>query len=214
MHVLIFANGVHEHLPNQDLLIGDADLIIAADGGANYCYELGVSPDILLGDLDSISRQALENISLSAAEIQQYPRKKNATDLELSLDLALERGATRISLLGALGGRWNMSLANILLAASASYKGIRISLLNRECEMVILHPGPEFVLTGMPGDTVSLLPLHGDVHGVTLTGFDYPLDNHTLSFGSTLGVSNVLQSAEATVCHTAGVLLCVREVYD
>jgi thiamine pyrophosphokinase len=212
MHVLIFANGIHTILPNQQMLIDAADLVIAADGGGNHCHQLGIRPNILLGDLDSISRQALDYITSGTTEINRYPRKKNATDLELSLDLAMERGATHISLLGALGGRWDMSLANILLAASAAYKNIRISLLNNECEMVILHPDREHILTGSPGDTVSFMPLQGDVTGVTLAGFDYPLHDHTLRFGSSLGVSNVLQTAVATIFHTEGVLLCVRQL--
>jgi thiamine pyrophosphokinase len=212
MHVLIFANGDHDTVPNQQLLIEQADFVIAADGGANHCQQLGIIPDVLLGDLDSVSRQVLKKLSSCVTEIRRYPSGKDATDLELSMDLAVEKGATYISLLGALGGRWDMSIANIMLAAAADYRNIRVTLFNRECEMMILHPDRDYVLIGTPGETISLLPLQGDVHGVTLVGFEYPLHDHTLHFGSSRGVSNVLRAAEATLRHTEGVLLCVRHV--
>ncbi len=209
MFAVIFANGTLDPSAELDSLINQAELVIAADGGASHCNRLGITPDILLGDLDSIDPPLLAAYQDKAIAIQRHPRHKDATDLELALDLAVEKGARTIRLIGALGGRWDMSLANIMLAASDKYKNQEILLSGQDCSMQILHPGKDCTLSGRPGQKVSLVPLKGDVHGVTLTGFAYPLTGQTILFGSSLGVSNIMHTDQATVQHREGILLCV-----
>ena len=210
MKVVIIANG---ELPEHLLLtspINQSDLLIAADGGANYCYTLGLIPDILVGDLDSIDPAILVQYKAKKIEICRHPVKKNATDLELAMDLAKARGAKKIHLIGVLGGRWDMSLGNILLAASFKYKTIKLSLTGPDCLMHIFHPNKLHQLTDAAGRRVSLLPINGDVHGVSLCGFAYTLANHTIIAGSSLGTSNIIQGEEATVRLEEGTLLCVQ----
>lgn len=209
MITLIIANGILDHSPKLDALLDQADFIIAVDGGANHCADFAIIPDILLGDLDSIDPAILIPYKRQGIAIQQYPTRKDATDLELALDLAAEKGAQLIWLVGALGGRWDMSLANIMLAANDKYKERHIFLLGQDCSMHILHPGKIHPISGMPGQKVSLVPLKNDVHGVTLSGFEYPLTDQAISFGSTIGVSNILKTSRATVQHSSGILLCV-----
>lgn len=209
MITLIIANGTLDHSPELTALLDKADLVIAVDGGANHCARLDITPDILLGDLDSIEPTNLARYKRKGIAIQQHPTRKDATDLELALDLAAEKGAQLIWLVGALGGRWDMSLANIMLAASEKYKERKIFLLGRDCSMQILHPGKNHPINGLRKQKVSLLPLKNDVHGVTLSGFEYPLTHQTIFFGSTLGVSNIMKTNQATVQHNKGVLLCV-----
>ena len=209
MTVVIFANGVLNQLPELDKLIGQAELVIAADGGANHCDQLGITPDILLGDFDSIDPAVLTTYQDKGVVIKRHPPQKDATDLELALDLAVARGGQTIWLLGVLGGRWDMSLANIMLAGSAKYQGQNILLAGQDCIMQILHAGSSHTITGQPDQKVSLLALQGDVRGVTLTGFAYPLTQQTIVFGSSLGVSNIMLTNEATVHHAEGTLLCV-----
>ncbi len=209
MHAVIFANGSLAHAPELDILVNQADLVIAADGGANHCNKLGIIPDILLGDLDSIDQAVLTVYQKKGVSIQRHPPRKDATDLELALDLALEKGARTIWLFGALGGRWDMSLANIMLAANDKYRDLQIFLAGLNCSMQILHPGKTHSIDGSPGQKVSLLPLKGDVQGVTLTGFSYPLTGQAIVFGSSRGVSNTINTDQATVQHIEGILLCV-----
>lgn len=213
MNALIFANGnldLSADLADLATLLTQADFLIAADGGANHCTRLGLTPDILLGDLDSIKPAILAKLESEGVAIHRHPTRKDATDLELALDLAVEKGAQTIWLIGALGGRWDMSLANIMLGASDKYKEQEIFLLGQDCSMQILHPGKIHTLSGTSGQNISFLPLKDDVFGVTLIGFEYPLKNHTIPFGSTIGISNILKDAqEATVQHSKGVLLCV-----
>jgi len=212
MIALIFANGNLDFSADREdiaTLLAQADFLIAADGGANHCTRLGITPDILLGDLDSIKPPILAKLESEGVAIHRHPARKDATDLELALNLAVEKGAQTIWLIGALGGRWDMSLANIMLAASDKYKDQDVLLLGQDCSMQILHPGKIHAVSGTSGKTISFLPLKDDVYGVTLIGCEYPLQNHTIAFGSTLGVSNILKDAQATVQHSKGVLLCV-----
>ncbi len=206
---LIFANGSLDYSPGLAALLEKTAFIIAADGGANHCQRFNITPDILLGDLDSIDPANLARYKRKGVAVAQYPTRKDATDLELALDLAAEQDPRPIWLAGALGGRWDMSLANIMVAASDKYKGKKIFLLGQDCSMHILHPGKIYDISGMPAQKISLLPLKNDAHGVTLSGFEYPLDKQKISFGSSIGVSNILKTGRATVQHDKGVLLCV-----
>lgn len=209
MIAVIFANGILDHTPELDSLVRQAEVIIAADGGANHCRRLGITPDILIGDLDSIDPPLLSAYQKKGIAIHRHPQRKDATDLELAIDLAMAKGARTIWVIGALGGRWDMSLANIMLAASNKYKNQKIWLSGQDCCMQILHPGIKHPVKGRPGQKISILPLKSDARAVTLTGFDYPLTEQTIPFGSSLGVSNSMTTRQATVQHAEGILLCV-----
>jgi thiamine pyrophosphokinase len=210
MLTLIFANGDLTEPPELPDLLARADLIIAADGGANSCRCLGIIPDVLIGDLDSIDPAILKEFQEKAVAIHRHPPRKDATDLELALDFAMIQGARQVWLFGGLGGRWDMSLANVLLAAQEKYKTLSFTIPGPACLLHILHPGEPFTLSGSVGQTVSLLPLRGDVRGLTLHGFAYPLHDATLPFGTTRGISNVLNEPAATVQFHGGVLLCIH----
>ena len=211
MQTLIFANGDFCLFESLESLVLQVDLIIAADGGAAHCENIGIVPHIVVGDCDSIGADLLERYRQEDVKIFRHPIEKDATDLELALDLACEKGTCQVCLLGALGGRWDMSLANIMLAAQGKYREIDIFLVGDDCRMRILHPGRQHSVFNHDGATVSLLPLEGNTEGVTLIGFHYPLDDHTIRFGSSRGVSNLLAAERATICHQKGVLLCIQQ---
>ncbi|MBT8334046.1 MAG: thiamine diphosphokinase [Deltaproteobacteria bacterium] len=211
MEVLIFANGDLAETFQLTTLINRVDAVYAADGGANHCSNLNITPDILIGDLDSIDASILLRYEDSGVEIYRHPTRKDATDLEISLDLALSRGVQKIWLAGVLGGRWDMSLANIFLAAAEKYRCMHIGILAPDCSIHILHPSLEpFIVDSSLGENVSLLPLRNDIHGLTLKGFEYPLSKQTVEFGSSRGVSNLLRGKQASIDHTKGILLCVQ----
>jgi thiamine pyrophosphokinase len=210
MLTLILANGdLTDTTVVRDLFFR-ADLIIAVDGGGNHCSRWGIIPDILIGDLDSINPAVLREYQKNAVAIHRHPPRKDATDLELALDLIITKGAREVYLLGGLGGRWDMSLANILLCSNEKYRALRLTVLGPGCVMHILHPGNLFTLYGTPGQQVSFLPLQDEVRGLTLRGFEYSLQDATLLFGSTQGASNILQEPKATVLFHSGILLCIH----
>lgn len=203
MRSVIFANGWLDRPPT---LFPD-DLILAADGGALHCLKYGLPPAAVIGDLDSLAEKHLEALKALGAEIIQHPTRKDFTDLELAIDYAQKRGANPVILVGALGGRWDQTLANLLLPAA--FPDLDLRLIDGLQEMVFLRPGRRGIITGRPGDTVSLIPLAGDAAGITTAGLEYPLDAETLRFGATRGVSNMLLLSQAEVSLVSGLLACV-----
>jgi len=213
MIVHIFANGPYQAGIDPVLFTEKTgDLIIAADGGGPHCRLLKITPHTVIGDLDSIPPAQTEEYIQSGVEFIRHPARKDATDLELAIDLAMAKGADDVVLIGVLGGRWDMSLSNVMLAASEKYSQMGISLLNANCRMHIVHGGTIRLLNGEAGQITSLIALSTDARGVTITGFEYPLKNATLPFGSSRGVSNLLQGARGSVTLKKGTLLCVQEL--
>ena len=199
--------------PNVDLtpylpLLDSADLLIGADGGARHFIRHRRVPHVVLGDLDSLEPSLIPLLEAQQVGIQRFPAAKNETDLELALLLALERGATRIRVLGALGGRPDMHLANHLLLAHPLLKQCDVALLGAGWQVRVV--AKRIDLRGTPGQRVSLLPL-GDVGGVTTGGLRYPLRDEPLLLGPARGVSNEFVSAAASVTIRSGLLVVMNE---
>jgi thiamine pyrophosphokinase len=208
MRTVIVANGTLSNPRTARRQIELADRVIAADGGAHHCEDLQVVPDLVVGDLDSLTSETVEALRAKGARIERHPSHKDETDLELAIRRALEDGAQQVIVLGAMGARWDQSIANLLLLAHPEHAA-DIRLIDHLHELTIVRGGETLRFRGYPGDTVSLLPLSGDAIGVNSTGLEYSLQDDTLRFGSTRGVSNVLQNAEASVSLDQGLLACV-----
>jgi thiamine pyrophosphokinase len=183
------------------------DRLIAADGGALHCRALGLRPEVVIGDFDSLAPADLAALEAEGVRLVRHPARKDQTDLELAVRWAVEAGCDDILVLAALGGRWDQTLANLLLPALPGLETVRLRLVDGR-QQVYLIRGTERV-EGHPGDIVSLVPIGGDARGVTTEELDYPLARGTLPFGSTLGISNVLVADAATVTVEEGMVLCV-----
>jgi len=192
--------------------IRPADLVIAANGGSYHCRALGITPSVIIGDFDSLSPEDIVSYQQAGVEIIQYPSQKNETDLELALQLALKRGVSEVLIIGALGARWDMTIANILLIAHPIFSGLKIRLLDGTQEFILLRGKERADLHGRPGDPISLIPLAGDAHGITTQGLEYPLKDETLHFGSPRGVSNRFLQNHAQIDVREGVLLCIKNI--
>lgn len=186
-----------------------ADLVVAVDHGLCHCSRLGIQADILLGDLDSVPVHLRKKAVVTGTFLHQYPKDKDKTDLELAFDLLLERKMTRAELFGALGGRWDMSLANLLLPAAEKYSTIEITIHDENTRIEFIRPGGVFHLHAAAGSRVSFLPLHGPVQGITLDGFQYPLIQYNMAPGSSLGISNILIANPGRIALSRGVLACI-----
>ncbi len=208
MYAVIVANAPDLDLAAYLELIAQADLLIAADGGALPLLRAGTPPHVLVGDLDSLDAAALRELAGLGVEIQRFPRAKDETDFELALLLAAERGADQIDVLGALGGRWDHTLANVALLALPVLAGRQTRLLDERQALFLVRGVTS--LHGRRGDTVSLIPLGGAAGGVTTEGLLYPLSDATLRFEQARGISNVLLAPPARVEVREGVLLVVQ----
>jgi len=182
------------------------ELTIGVDGGTEHCAQCGIRPDIIVGDLDSIPPDTLAAFTREQVKIIQHPVKKDDTDLELALDLALARGADQVHIFAALGGRWDMSMGNILTAAAAKYKQLQVRLHAGATQVAILHGGTACTFSGVPGQEFSIMPLGGEATQVTLQGCEYPLHKRDIPFGSSLGMSNIFTAASVFISLTTGTL--------
>jgi len=204
---IIFANGKMEVPPPILKDIQSSDLIIAADGGTHHCERWGIMPNVIVGDFDSLVSKEVTTFQQAGVEIIQYPAHKDETDLELALQLSLKGEVTDVYILGALDARWDMTIANVLLAANPMFSQVKIRLLDGLQELIILRGEGRIDIDGHPGDVISLIALGGDAYGITTYGLEYPLYNETLYFGSPRGVSNTFSQDQAHVFIRKGILL-------
>ena len=192
----------------------DSALVIAANGGLDQAEQLGLPVDVVIGDMDSVSADALARAEASSTRIERHPVDKDATDLELALNEAARVAGRAVLVLGGHGGRMDHLLANALLLASATYAGMAIEWWSEDTRVAVARPGVPVTVSGRPGLTVSLLCAGSTAHGVTATGFRWPLDDDDLAPGSTRGVSNELFGGTATVSVRSGAVLVVHERVD
>lgn len=208
---------------NGDLVDGEAvrsalalpfdqpSLIIAADGGLRHLVALGMTPNVVIGDMDSADPAQLAEAERGGAELLRFSPHKNETDLELAVLEAVKRGGDVIRIIGALGDRFDQSISNVHLLALPELRGCKASLVSGKQTLSLSFPG-DTVLTGNPGDTVSLIPVAGDASGIVTEQLEYPLRHETLRFGAARGVSNVMLTQQAKFSFETGVLLVVHTI--
>lgn len=202
MHWVLLANGPLAASPLIRQVISGAGRLVGVDGGSRHLHSLGVRPHLAVGDMDSILGELLEEYRREGVELHLHPPKKDATDLELALELALTRGATRISILGATGGRLDHTLGNLFLLSRCLPAGIPACIMDQD--QCVHLTDQALTLSGAVGDTLSLLPATPEARGVSLTGLEYPLHDATLTFGTSWGMCNVFTRPEVTVSLRSG----------
>jgi thiamine pyrophosphokinase len=208
MRAVIIANGPMPEPPFPELRMRDEDLVISVDGGARNALALGFEPRLAVGDMDSMGMELRECLEKGGCRFVEHPSRKDETDSELAVRLALAEGATELVMLAALGGRIDHTLANVMLLAIPELSHVKARVIDGNQELVLVRD--EIVLEGSVGDVVSLLPLASDVQGVHTEGLEYALSGGTLRFGAARGVSNVLVSCRARVKIGNGLLLLVH----
>lgn len=204
MTAAIICNGNIADYEFYARLIEGCSLVICADGGAYHAKRMGIRPHVILGDFDSCSREFAE--SFPGVKIVEYPREKNETDTELAVQYALSSGEKHIMLLGATGTRLDHTIANLGLLMVIAQRGGTGEIINEHNRAFLITD--KAVVKGK-GSQVSLLPYCGDVKGVTLKGFKYPLTDFTLEMGSSRGISNVLMEETGEISISEGTLLAV-----
>jgi thiamine pyrophosphokinase len=185
-----------------------AELVIAADGGARHAASLGLPIDRLIGDLDSLPSERRAELARRGTIVVQRPADKDETDLELALLDAREQGMARVIVLGALGARLDMTLANVGLLLHPALRGVALELWSGAETAFVLRP-PGGAIPAAVGSRVSLIPLGGEARGVTTHGLAFPLAAETLPLGPARGVSNRVIEPEPRLDLAAGTLLVV-----
>lgn len=209
MHIVVFAGGTLRPSEQVDKAIQTADMIIAADSGAATALQYGCTPSIILGDFDSLLSEQTEALLQKGCQLVRVSTHKDETDTELALREARQRGASSVSLLGALGGmRIEHTLANFFLLSDFADMSIHIIDGPSTC-WLLTGPGISHI-TGRSGDFLSLFPYTAQVSGIRTVNLAYPLVGATLHFGAIRGISNELITDQASISIDDGNLLIIH----
>ena len=191
------------------------DKIIAVDGGLKAVKELGLVPDYIVGDFDSVSDEIRE-------EFRQYPYivweqhkpEKNETDTELARNRALTLSCDEIVFLGATGGRIDHMIGNIHALKACMEQGTEAYIVDSRNRLCLVDGEKHFRKDTQWGKYISFAPYTEEVSGITLTGFKYPLKDKTIRRGEEVGlcISNEIaaDADEAVITLKDGVLICIE----
>ncbi len=205
--ILIFANGLLPNLEAARSLVRADDLLIAADGGTRHILELGLIPDFIVGDLDSLPLDVHDPL-LKDTQIILFPRDKNETDLELAIGHALTLDGAQIIIIAALGDRLDQTLGNISLISDGRLASLDVRIDDGVEEAFFCRD--QVQVRGSSGDIVSLIPWQGEVTGVHTNRLKWPLKKETLYPQKTRGISNEMLADEVTIQINSGLLLVVH----
>jgi thiamine pyrophosphokinase len=189
---------------------GAAGLVVAADGGLRHAAALGLAPDLLVGDLDSVDAATRARYPELATEA--HPADKDALDLELALDAAAARGATGALIVGGLSGRLDQTLATVAIAQARRAGGMAVDVADGVRSVWPLRPGETRRLALVAGARFSLLALDA-VSVVSVAGARYPLERSALHRARGRGVSNEALGRLVVTAH-AGALVVVEPGSD
>ena len=167
-----------------------ADYVICADGGLEKAEKLGLKPDLILGDFDSVDLSVLKNYRQLNIETVTFPSEKDYTDMELAVENALQRGAKNIVMTGATGTRLDHTMANIQLLEKYHRLGIDIVIIDNNNYIKIISDNTDMEIEYKKDCFVSLVPVTEKIEGLTLKGFKYPLTDVIVERGTTFLISN------------------------
>lgn len=190
------------------------DYVIAADAGLEVLRPLHISPNAVVGDLDTVDKKVLEEYqNRPGIEFEIHKPEKDETDTELALLTAARQGCEAVDILGALGGRMDHAIGNIQLMYQFFCQGMEVNIYDARNRLYLLGGHKVFHREEVYGKYISFLPMTETVEGLTLRGFKYPLQRRTIGLGTSLCISNELKREEGILELEKGVLLCV-EAHD
>ena len=184
---------------------------IAADRGLDFFRETGLAPDIVDGDFDSVSEEGKAYLdSLTEAEVIKLHPEKDDTDTQSAVNLAIQKGARNILILGATGGRLDHFLGNLGILTLGKQKNVQVALVDEQNYLCLAESGTRLFREKQFGKYVSFFPVGGEVKGLTLEGFKYALNGYDLTVADCgLTVSNEIQEEEARISYKKGSLLMI-----
>lgn len=191
--------------------IQETDYLVALETGALFLLQHDITPDYVLGDFDSVTEAEKEYITTKCNHVESCdPIDKDETDTEMALNWALQQNPKEIVLLGVLGTRFDHSLANVHLLLKCWQTKIPCRIVDKHNQIQLVGDASSLTIEKDGFEQVSLLPLTSEVSGITLQGFQYPLQDATLHIGKSLGISNILQDQEGDISVKLGKLLVIQ----
>ena len=207
MRASILTGGTLGDISRVSARLPHMDYVVCADDGLSHAEALGLMPDRIVGDFDSVNPALLARYRDSATVLEKYPARKDETDTQIAVDFLLEMGADEIWIIAGAGTRLDHSYANLMLLFRIAESGAGAYLINQY--NLIWPIQNESEIRGEPGQVVSFLPFGGEAVILDATGLSYPLDGLHLTMTEPIGVSNVMTSKKAHVRIKKGRLLCM-----
>ena len=186
------------------------DYVVCADAGMKFCHEAGIMPNLILGDFDSVDGESYEYFQKVCLErMEWFPTHKDETDTELALLRAIDARADAITMIGATGTRLDHVMGNIQMLKLALDRKVSCQIVDAHNRIRMVDKFAELKKTDQFGKYVSLIPLY-EAKGVILEGFKYPLNDDTLVFHESWGISNELEAEEGIISYREGKLLLIE----
>lgn len=186
------------------------DLCIGVDGGLEVLKRLHLKPDYIVGDFDTVKKEVLDYYLLQQVNVREFNPIKDATDTHMAMELAISLGATTIYLLGATGKRVDHLLGNLQILNLPLQAGVEAFIVDPYNRIRLIASGMKIKKEEQYGTYISFLPQTTEVTGVTLTGFKYPLRNHTLTNQDSLGISNEILEDIAEISFDTGIVIMIE----
>lgn len=213
LRIVIIAGGEIRDPAFYKKLVCKDDYIICVNGGSVHAIEMGLIPDLLIGDLDSLASETRDRVLGQKPELLRHPTKKDKSDLELALDHAVGMDPVEVIIFGALGGaRFDHFFINLLLLQIPLRHKVKAKIVDERHEIFLTDSN--LVINGRKGDYLSLFALTSEVQGIVTEGLKYRLHNESLSFSSTRGLSNEMLGRRAEVSFDSGLLLVIKAAPD
>jgi thiamine pyrophosphokinase len=207
---VVFLDGEYGDPAWYRALAASSDILLAADGGAAFLARVGLVPQAVVGDFDSLDESIAGALAEQGVEFVRHPVRKDVTDGELAVEEALRRGAGELLLAGATGAL-DHTLGHLAILRRLAARAIAARLVAPDLAVTVLVAPAEVVLAAPAGVRVSLAPAGSDAT-VTLEGFDYPLACGTLPADACLGLGNhVLAGGEARIRVHDGAVVALVE---
>ena len=209
MKAIVFAGAKINEYSFCEKYLAKKSLIVCCDSGLHHVNTLGLKPDAIVGDFDSVDMKLLNFYKNKGIAVSEFPTHKDETDMELGIDKAIELGADNIIIFGGIGSRMDHTMANCHYLLYLLKNGIKAKLVDEKNEIFVIDK--ECTLFGKKGDIVSTIPLSMEVKGVTTYNLEYPLYNATLKLdGRLIAVSNIMIGDKAKITIEEGYLLVMQ----
>lgn len=211
--LIITGGNIRDEFACEKIKTGGYDMIMAADSGMDFLYRNHLTPDIIVGDFDSVDHDALDFFREDKRiEFCRLDPVKDDTDTEYAIRDALSRGITQLTIIGGTGSRLDHVLGNISLLGIGLEENVEIELVDEHNRVRMIDKPLSIRRDEQFGRFVSLIPYTGNVEHVTLTGFKYTLDDYTMGGFNSLGVSNEIKEEVAHIEFSSGILLVIESV--
>ncbi|MHC5279313.1 thiamine diphosphokinase [Listeria kieliensis] len=207
IHIMV--GGPAELVPPLDPYLADADWI-GIDGGAKRLLELGIPMKKALGDFDSLSSEELEALKQQVADVTEFPAEKDLTDTEIGLIAAMEELPDVIRIFGATGGRMDHLLANLMMLTKPEFEQAipLVEMIDCYNWMKMYVPG-HYEIQKLEEMRYAAFITMGNVSGLTLSGFKYPLDDASFPFARALS-SNEFTRDSGAFSFDSGLILMIQ----